>query len=300
MISLVVAIYNMRREAARTLYTLSTPYQRHIAATEYEVIVVENGSSKPLGAAEVSRHGGNFHYLDMAGKARPSPVHAVNLAARSATGDAVGIIMDGARMATPGLLAMARDALKLGPRTIACTLAWHLGAEHQSISCAKGYNQSVEDTLLDSFDWRGNGYRLFDHAAWAFSNPKGHFGIMAESCALFMARDLFRELGGYDEAFAMPGGGYATLDFFRRCCALPDARIVLLAGEGTFHQYHGGATTGAAAPEYGPQAAEEYRRIRGEPFTPPDMKPLFFGELHAQVLPWLKKSIEAGACPPHP
>jgi hypothetical protein len=110
-----------------------------------------------------------------------------------------------------------------------------------------------------------------------------------------MARELYRELGGYDPAFAMPGGGYVNLDFFRRCCALADARLVLLAGEGTFHQYHGGATTGRAAGEYGPRAAEEYFQIRGERFTPPDVHPILFGALPAQAVPWLMKSLETRA-----
>ena len=35
---------------------------------------------------------------------------------------------------------------------------------------------------------------------------------MAESNALFMDRDLWLELGGYDERFTTPGGGLANLD----------------------------------------------------------------------------------------
>ena len=43
-LSVVVVFYNMRREAERTLQSLSRAYQRGIDDLDYEVIVVENGS----------------------------------------------------------------------------------------------------------------------------------------------------------------------------------------------------------------------------------------------------------------
>lgn len=292
MISIVVNMYNMRREAARTLYSLSCRYQQGISADEYEVIVVENGSTDPLGKAFVERHGCNFRYRDFGGEALPSPVRAVNQAIKEARGDSVGILLDGARMASPGLLAAARDGLRIAPKAVVGTLAWHLGEEHQSLSAAKGYNQSVEDDLLASLGWQVDGYQLFCRAAWGFSNPAGHFGFLAESCATFLSRELYEVVGGYDAAFALPGGGYTNLDFFKRCCETEGVTFVLLAGEGTFHQYHGGATTGLAAADYGPRAAEEYRSIRGCDYRPPSLNPVFFGTIAPQVLPWLRKSIE--------
>lgn len=292
MISLIVNIYNMRREAARTLHSLSCKYQQGITSEEYEVIVVENGSSDPVGKSFVESHGLNFRYLDLGINAMPSPVYAVNLAINEARGDFIGIVLDGARMATPGLLAAARDGLRIAPRSVVGTIAWHLGDEHQSISSTKGYAQNVEDDILASLDWQANGYRLFCRAALAFSNPTGHFGFLAESCATFLSRELYEAVGGYDAAFALPGGGYANLDFFKRCCETEGVKFVLLIGEGTFHQYHGGATTGLTAADYGSRAAEEYRSIRGCGYQPPLLNPIFFGAIAPQVLPWLRKSIE--------
>ena len=43
-LSVVVVLYNMKREAARTLLALSRSYQRGVEGLSYEVIVVENGS----------------------------------------------------------------------------------------------------------------------------------------------------------------------------------------------------------------------------------------------------------------
>ncbi|MEZ5285163.1 MAG: hypothetical protein R2712_10215 [Vicinamibacterales bacterium] len=47
-LSVVVVVFDMAREAPRTLFTLSPAYQG-LPADTYEVIVVDNGSSPPLG-----------------------------------------------------------------------------------------------------------------------------------------------------------------------------------------------------------------------------------------------------------
>ena len=47
-LSVVVVFFNMRREAQRTLYSLSSDYQRHVEPSDYQVIVIDNSSSYPL------------------------------------------------------------------------------------------------------------------------------------------------------------------------------------------------------------------------------------------------------------
>lgn len=76
-LSLVVVVYDMTREAPRTLRSLATPYQRGISPQDYEVIVMDNGSPQPLGADLVRDFGPQFryHYVDQALK---SPASAVN------------------------------------------------------------------------------------------------------------------------------------------------------------------------------------------------------------------------------
>ena len=44
-LTVVVVFYNMRREAARTLHSLSRSYQRHVQDLDYEVLVIDNGSA---------------------------------------------------------------------------------------------------------------------------------------------------------------------------------------------------------------------------------------------------------------
>ena len=47
-LSIVVIAYNMDRELQRTIDSLSPTYQRDVTGSEYEVIVVDNGSESPL------------------------------------------------------------------------------------------------------------------------------------------------------------------------------------------------------------------------------------------------------------
>ena len=106
-VSVVVVVYNIPREAPRTLYSLSAEYQRDIAADDYEVIVVDNGSNPPFDAAVLEGLAGNFRLIRL-DPAPPSPAHAINVGLAAARGDVIGVLIDGARMVTPGLLHFAR------------------------------------------------------------------------------------------------------------------------------------------------------------------------------------------------
>src|SRR3954447_21227763 len=100
-ISVVVVVYNIPREVPRTLLSLSASYQRDIAPGDYEVIVVDNGSDPALDPEMVASFGDNFRLIRVA-PAPPSPAHAVNRGIAEARGDIVGVMIDGARMASPG------------------------------------------------------------------------------------------------------------------------------------------------------------------------------------------------------
>lgn len=109
-------------------------------------------------------------------------------------------------------------AARLDPRPVIATLEFHLGPEIQPKSVHNGYNQDVEDRLLDSVDWKGDGYRLFDISVFAGSCSRGWFRPLNESNALFLKREMWAELGGYDEHFVSPGGGFVNLDTYKRAC----------------------------------------------------------------------------------
>ena len=62
-LSVIVIFHNMKREAARTLYSLSTAHQRGVRGQDYEIIAVDNGSAQPLGADFVEGFGPNLRLI---------------------------------------------------------------------------------------------------------------------------------------------------------------------------------------------------------------------------------------------
>jgi hypothetical protein len=288
-LSVILLSYNMAREIGRTIRSFSTAMQRGIETSDYELILIDNGSTKPFNENEIARLAGNLSIYSMP-NATPSPVRAINWGLEMARAPLVGVCIDGARMASPGLLAAALRAQHLHPRPVIGSLAFHLGPDVQMRSVLEGYNQQQEDELLARSGWEQDGYRLFDIAVFAGSSAAGWFVVPAETNALFMTADQWRQLGGYDPAFEMPGGGLANLDIWKRVSTDPSALTIMLLGEGTFHQVHGGVATNAViSPK---QAfAQEYLAIRGEPYAPPQTRAIYVGSVHTRMSASLAASL---------
>ena len=266
-LSVVVVVYNMAREAPRTLLSLSAGYQRHIDADDYEVIVVDNGSNPPFDSKAIEGLSGNFRVIRI-DDASPSPAQAINRGLAEARGDVIGVMIDGARIVTPGLLHFASHGAGLYDKAVVATLGWYLGHDFQTCSMQGGYDQSREDALLDAIDWPSDGYRLFEIGAMDESSVDGWFQPIAESNALFLRRQLWESLGGVDERFDAPGGGLLNYDTFSRVLECPDAELVILLGEATFHQLHGGFNTNAPRERQLDNLRRwysQYEAIRGRP-----------------------------------
>src|SRR4051812_31804602 len=108
-LSVVVVTYDMGRELPRTLASFSPSYQQGIEADDYEVIVVDNGSPEPLSAALLDGFPPSWRVLRI-DPAPPAPAHAANTGIRAAESDYVGLFIDGARIASPGVCARALQA----------------------------------------------------------------------------------------------------------------------------------------------------------------------------------------------
>lgn len=289
-VSLVVCCYNMRRELPRTLLSMSPAMQRGVSGADYEIVLVDNGSSEPVDPASFRNLGVDIRLVRI-DDASISPAAAMNRGIATARAPLVGALIDGARMASPGLVHGALLAGRIAERTVIITLGFHLGPKVQMVSVAEGYDQAAEDRLLRDCRWEEDGYRLFGVSVLAGSSGGGWFAPISESNALFMPRSLWNELGGFDERFQSPGGGYVNLDMLTRALDLPEVQPVTLLGEATFHQVHGGAATNAPASARIPMR-DEYQRIRGRPFRTTQYRSVYLGSIDKAALGSIAESAE--------
>jgi hypothetical protein len=167
---------------------------------------------------------------------------------------------------------------------------YHLGDQLHSTAAAKGYTAAQEQAWLAELGWRSDGYQLFSRSVLSASCSNGFLMPMAESNCVAVPRRLFTELGGFDEGFVSPGGGFVNLDFYRRAVLARGAVLVVLPGEGAFHQFHGGATTAANHEAAVDAMRAEYRRLRGSDYSPPEVPGVLLGEIHQPAARFVEHS----------
>jgi cephalosporin hydroxylase len=237
------------------------------------VIVVDNGSDddQKLGPELVAQYGPEFRYLDVGHDAVPSPVGALNRAIAASRGRNLALMIDGAHVVTPGVIRFGLDGLNAYRPAVVTAQQWYVGPGQQGDVIDDGYDIDYEDRLFEAIDWPRNGYRLFEIGH--FIGDRDWLDGVWESNCMFVPRSLLEQVGGYDESFSIPGGGYANLELYERLGSAPDVTIATILGEGSFHQLHGGTTTNQ------PDATErrarvfgygrEYAELRGRPYRQP-------------------------------
>ena len=274
-LSVVVNFYNMQREAARTLASLSRAYQQGVEELSYEVLCLDNGSNPPLEAAFVESFGPEFRLI-RPDPPHPSPVGPLNRAAKEAKGRILAMMIDGAHVVTPGALRMAMDCFVDQPDAVVALRGWFIGGDQRWLSIA-GYSREQEDKLFGAIDWPNDGYGLFRVGGPMSSHQNTWFRGLAESNCLFLPLELWRRIGGYDEGFDEPGAGLANLDLFSRAIDAATGPVIALLGEASFHQFHEGTTTNVSDEEKDRRVADymvKYRQVKGEDFRSADMSGL--------------------------
>ncbi len=294
-LSIVVIFYDMPEQAQNTLYTLSADYQQGVDTSDYEVITVENRSDNNIDQNQLQNLSGNFQYF-LRDEKLPTPVHAINFGAEKAQGDFICIMVDGARMVSPRLVYYTLKATHLYPNCVVTVPGYHLGDKLQQRAALEGYDEKTERELLNSVPWRQDGYQLFNICCLSGTSTNGYFQPIGESNSVTVSQQLFTELNGFDSRFTETGGGQCNLDFYKRAVEFPDTQLIMLFGEGSFHQFHGGVTTGKETGDAREKTMQDhfaqYREIRGEPYSPPQKLPIYLGEIHEAVLKFVHHSAQ--------
>ena len=291
-ISVILIGYKMPGQLRNTLATLTAGYQRDVSALDYEVIVVENSSDDPLTDDYVQSLPGNFHYFLQENTGR-TPVPAINFAFEQCRGNYIGLIMDGARMLSPGVISTADMASRLDANTLTVVPGYHLGEQEQHFNEDPTLALHAEQQLLASVDWRSDGYELFAISTFSGANRRGYLHPIMECNCLFASRESYAEIGYADPQFTLHGGGSINLHMYRSLGMRPQSRVVILPGEGSFHQYHGGVTTSAYADR---EAEIERHRTQLHSLWPGGFHalrraPTLLGSIPRQAQPFLQESL---------
>ncbi|PLW68216.1 hypothetical protein C0039_13600 [Pseudohalioglobus lutimaris] len=272
----------MPEQLERTLFTLSATYQRNVDAQDYEVIVVENSSDRPFAAEKLDALQGNFRYF-LREETAKTPVHALNFGFAQARGEYVGIMIDGAHMITPRVIEHALACFRAHPNCLVGIPVHHLGPEEQNISTGNGYDIAEQDRLLGSVEWREDGYELFRVSVWCSAHSRGFMQPISESNCYFVPRANLAQIEHADTRFDYEGGGAINLHMFRALGLLPGTVYLLLMGEASFHQFHGGVTSNETREQVVGKFYSQLSELWRGKYKALTREPLFYGSISPQA-----------------
>jgi glycosyltransferase involved in cell wall biosynthesis len=295
LVSIIVIIFDMPRQALNTLRSLTLPYQQGVDEPLFEIVVVENRSPRIVDPAAVATLPPNVRYF-LRDEAGSSPAAAINFGIEQARGEMLCLMIDGARMVTPGIIQCGAMACRVTPDALVIVPGYHLGKHQQHLSREVGYTEETEQALLAGIAWPVDGYRLFEIACYSESNRHGIFHPFTETNCLFVSRRHLERIGGADERFQLAGGGALNLYLYRRLALLPETVLFMLPGEGSFHQLHGGVTTSTVGDRQHrlKRLNDELSDLLGEPFRSPRIAPILLGKVGGAAFDFLELSCERG------
>lgn len=295
LLSVVVIVYDMPRQALNTLYSLSTNYQQNVDADTYEVIVVENRSHNIMDQAAIAKLDGNFRYF-LRDEQGVSPAAAINFALSHCEGEHICLMIDGARLVTPGVIHYSLMACKITPNALVVVPGYHLGPKEHHLLDASTYSETQEQEALRQAGWPQSGYSIFSMSCFSGGNHRGFFHPFMECNCLVTSKQIFLSAGGADERFNLPGGGALNLFIYRKLAMHPESVLFVLPGEGSFHQQHGGVTTSHvdARESLLVRQRDQLNAFLDEPFKSPCIEPILLGKLPGTAMGYMKASCDAG------
>ncbi|OFE13768.1 hypothetical protein PHACT_12005 [Pseudohongiella acticola] len=291
-LSVVVIAWNMPEALSRTLTTLSAEYQDAIDEADYEIVVVENDSGNNMLTASVQALPGNFRYY-LRTESGVSPVAAMAFALEQCRAPFACLILDGAQMLTPGVLAQALCILENENNALVAVPGYHLGQKQQHLVEDLPGLLNWQEQMFREEDWQQNGYRLFRHACFSPGNKRGFLQPFMEASALFCKTSHLIEQQCADPRFVASGGGAVNLHILRQLGLCVASHVYVLPGEGSFHQYHGGVTTRSdeAQSQRVLGFKTQLQEIWQNAFFALRRQPIFFGPVGRHAEPHLAESV---------
>lgn len=291
-VSVILIGYSMSQQLENTLLSLAPDYQQGVDSDDYEVIVIENSSSDNLSAEKVAALPDNFRYL-LRAETAVSPVYAVNEGFAMCRAPFICLMIDGARMVSPGIIRTALQAYAISKNAIVAIPGYHLGQEEQHLVAGQQDQAAYESQLLASVDWQSDGYELFSISTFSGANRQGYLNPIMECNCLFASTENFAAIGHANTDFQLPGGGSINLHMYRSLGMLPGSEFYVLPGEGSFHQYHGGVTTSSYEKR---EADIVEHKVQLHSFWPGGFHSLrrdaaLLGRVPPQALPFLSDSL---------
>lgn len=294
-LSVVVIVYDMAEQALNTLRSLDPGYQG-VDPALYEVIVVENRSPRIMDPAAIAALPaaaipGHLSYT-LRDEPGVSPAAAINAGLARARGQTIGIMIDGARMLSPGVLRHVLMARQITDRALVAVPGYQLGPTPQHLDDRR--KPEDDFALLAQIGWPEAGYALFEVSSMSQANRQGVFRSFMECNCLFAPADVLADLGGADERFDLPGGGALNLFMYHRLAHHPRTQLFVLPGEGSFHQSHGGVTTAPREDRdaFLARVLDQLNTLLGQPFQSPDVPTTLLGQLPRELGPFLVFSAE--------
>ncbi len=292
-VTVIVIGYKMPSQLENTLRSLYADYQHGVSEEDYEVIVMENNSVARLPDSIVQNLPSNFRYT-LRDESAATPVYAVNEAFALCRSPLICLMIDGARMVSPGIIRSALMAYAITPGAIVAVPGYHLGNDEQHMVDGVEDQLTREQQLLASVQWQKDGYELFSISTFSGANRRGYLQPIMECNCIFASAENFAAIGYANTDFQLPGGGSINLHMYRSLGMLPDTRLFVTPGEGSFHQYHGGVTTSS----YEEREAEiEKHRVQlhsywAEGFHSLRRDPELIGKVPPQAVSFLQQSLE--------
>lgn len=280
-ITFVVVAYNIDPQIHNTILSCSPSYQRCDEA-EIEIIIIDNGSDIPLNLDDFKEYPSVSKVIRVDGSA--SPVKGLNIGIGKARFDVVGLMIDGAHIITPNIVNHTKEIIAMFPRPVISVPQYTLGEISQNLDLSQLDSKVLDEQkeLLSQSNWPEDGYGLFNVSVRVGEHPDKDWLKHIESNCLITTKDVLEKNSVLNEKFDEAGGGFANLEIYERLINTPENEYVLLLGEGTFHQFHGGITTNASVSDRQEKVncyREKYKEITGNDLRLVTRRPFVYGRV---------------------